>query len=87
MLWHAIDIPAQLPGKSFSKCAHQQRDIFLPLPQRRQQHGEHIQAIEQILAEVSIGRFLLQVSIGRGNDTGIDVDCTGSPDSFEFVLL
>ena len=65
----------------------EQRDVFLPLAQRRQMDRNDIQAIEQILAEGSFGHHLLQIAVGRGDDAHVDLGRVRVADALELALL
>ncbi len=43
----------------------QQRDVVLALAQRRQAQVDHVEAIEEVLAEGAVAHRLLQVGVGR----------------------
>ena len=41
-------------GRVSQKCSIKERDVFAPLPQRRQADGDHVEPIEQVLAETPV---------------------------------
>ncbi len=51
---------------------HQRGQVFLVIAQRRQLNVEDIQAIEKIIAQVSLGDRLLGNFVGRGQHANID---------------
>ena len=74
--------------ESFSdEILHQQRNIFRPLAQRRQVHGDDVQPIVEILAERPLLHHLRQVGVGRGDDADVDLDGARVADALELALL
>ena len=54
---------------------------------RRQVHGDHVQAVVQILAERAVLHHLQQVGVGRGDDADVDLDRAVIADALELALL
>lgn len=52
----------------------QRQDIAAALAQRRQLDGRHVQAVEQVLAEVSGDHRVSQVDVGRRHQPHVDGD-------------
>jgi hypothetical protein len=48
---NALGLHAQLLGALLQEVARQHRDVFAPLAQRRQAQADHVEAVEQVLAE------------------------------------
>ena len=46
----------------------EERDVLAPLGERRDADREHLQAVEEVLAEPALRDRLLQVGVGRGDD-------------------
>jgi hypothetical protein len=67
--------------------ARQLDDILAALAQRRQADGDHVQAIEQILAELALADRLAQVAMGGGDDAHIGLDGNPAAHGGEFALL
>ena len=61
---------ARIAGKEMTGQHH---DVAGSLPQRRQVNGQHMQAVEQILAELPVCDHLHGVAIGRADDAYIDL--------------
>ena len=61
-----MDVAVDAPQQVFDQF----RDVLAPLAQRRQRHGDDIEAIEKILAETAVGHSRLEIGIGRGDETG-----------------
>ena len=49
------------------------RDVLAAHPQRRNRQRQHMQAIEQIFAEVSAFDALQQLAVSRGDDAHVDL--------------
>jgi hypothetical protein len=54
-------------GALLQKVARQHGHVFAALAQRRQAQADHVQAVEQVLAEHAVLDALLQVLVGGGN--------------------
>src|SRR5436305_229147 len=65
----------------------QQRNIVLPLAQRRQLYRDHVEAIEEILAELPLIHHLAEVDVGGGDDPDIDPDRLDPAEAHEIALL
>ena len=63
------------------------RDVVCPLTQRRQPNRQHVQPVEQVLAELALLHFLLQVPVRGRHDPHVDFDVGRSADAFERLLL
>ena len=72
---------------ALGEVAGQDGDVAPALAQRRERDGEHIEAIEQILAELTLSHHALQVSVGGGDDADIDHNGIGAADALELLLL
>ena len=48
------------------------RHVLQSFPERRQVQADHIQAVEQVLAELAGGDQRLQVDLGGGQDSQVD---------------
>jgi hypothetical protein len=47
------------------------RDLFAPLAERGNPQVNHVQAVQQILAEATLGDELFEVAVGRGDDPDV----------------
>ncbi len=63
------------------------RDVFAPHPQRRNGQRQHVQAIEQILAEMPGFDPVEQFAIGRGDDADVDLHRLAAADRFDRAFL
>ena len=66
---------------------HQVGQVVGALAQRGHLDGEHIQAVEQVLAEVTVGDPRFQVAVGGGDHAHIAADGLVAADAFEAALL
>ena len=53
---------------------YEQRNVVLPVAQRRQADRDHVQAVEQVFPELAVLHHLPQIEIRRGNDARINLD-------------
>jgi hypothetical protein len=51
---------------------HQDWNVLAALAQGREREGQHVEAVEQILAELPFGHHLLQIAFSSGDDTHVD---------------
>ena len=65
----------------------EERDVVLPLAQRRRADGDDVQAIEEILAEAAGADFLGEVLVRRGDHAHVDLDDGGRADRLDFPFL
>src|SRR6266850_6388513 len=79
--------PAGLPRVAPDEVLHQDRNVFPPLSQRGHLEWEHVESIEEILAEYSLGHRGRQVTIGRRDDAYVDPDPILAAHPIEFPLL
>ena len=62
-------------------------NILDPLAQGRQPNRHHVEAIEQIFAELTLPDQLAQIPMRRGHDTDISLDRRAPPYRGVFALL
>ena len=79
----ATEVGAQL----LQEVLHQQRDVVAPLAQRRQLHRNHVEPVEQILAERAVRDHPVEIGVGRGDDPHVDLDGVRVADPLELALL
>ena len=79
--------PADLAGRRREEVVGEQRQIFLPLPQRRHLHGKNAEPIVQVLTKAPGRRLGAQIPIGRRHDTDIDAPRPLLADPFKLSLL
>src|SRR5215469_8065788 len=66
---------------------HQQRNVFLALPQRRQVNCDDIQAIEKILTELAFAHQLSQIDVGGGDDPYVNLQLLHAAQVHELAIL
>jgi hypothetical protein len=59
------DVLACFPGIAIDEVLHQQRNVFLSLPQWRHLNRKNVEAVEKILAECAGSYGSLQVTVSR----------------------
>src|SRR5437016_2554561 len=64
-----------------------QGDIFFSVSKRRQIDGDRIKPVHQILAKAAFFHLGLDVAVGRGNNTYIDLDGAVRTDPPYLALL
>ena len=69
------------------KWCDEQRDVVLAIAQRRQLDRDHVEAVEEILAELPFLHHLPQVDVGRGDDADVDLDRLHAAEPHEVALL
>src|SRR3546814_3209990 len=62
----AVGQSRMAPGRD--EMIDERRDVAAPVAQRRQRHRDHVEAVEEILAEPAIGNQAAHVAVGRGDD-------------------
>ena len=65
----------------------QQRNVLLPVPERRHEDRNHVEAEVEILAEAPAPDFRLQILVGGREDAGIDFDPRRSADRLHRLFL
>ena len=65
----------------------ERRDLFAPLAQRRQPQADDVEAVEEVLAEASLGDQRLEVGVGGGDDAHVDLDRLRLAEAVHFVRL
>ena len=78
---------AHAAGELLHEVAHQQRYIVLPVAQGRDLHGEYVQAIEQVGAELAVFHHPGEIAIGGGDEAGVGSHGSRASQPFEFPLL
>src|SRR5438093_799695 len=56
------------PARLRAEERGEERDVLAPLGERRDADREHLQAVEEVLAEPALRDRLLQVGVGRGDE-------------------
>ena len=66
---------------------HQQRQIVAPVAQRRQADREHVQAVEQVFAQLALLHRFERIDVGRGDDAHVDRLLVPAAEAAEAALL
>ena len=70
-----------------NEVLHQQRYVLASVPQRREQNGDDVQPVKQILPEPPVADQLRQIGVGGRNNPDVDLDRAGVPQSLQLALL
>ena len=65
----------------------EERHVLPALAQRRQLHGNHMKAVEEVLPELPFFHHLAQLDVGRGDDPDVDLDRLDAAEPHELALL
>ena len=76
-----------LGGELLQEVLHQQRHVVAAFAQRRQLHRDHVEPVEQILAERPVGHHSREVGMRRGDHAHVDLDRVRVADALELALL
>ena len=76
-----------LGGKARQEMPQQMRDVFAPQPQRRNRQRQHVQPVEQVLAERTALHEVEQFAVGRGNDADVDLHRLAAADRLDGAFL
>jgi hypothetical protein len=75
------------PARFLNEVLRQRGNVGEPLTQRRQIHVDHIQAIEEILAEPALPDQVGQVLVAGGDDARVHLLWPRRANALEFALL
>src|SRR6185436_7786492 len=84
---NALDAARMLAGELLEEVIDEQQQVGLPLAQRRDEDGEDVEPVVEILAEGAGGDRLLQVLVGGGDQAHVRLDRLGAADPLELPLL
>ena len=65
----------------------QERNVLLSFPQCREANIQNIQTKIEITAEGAIANGLLQIAVGRSQNSDIDGNCLGASDRADLPFL
>src|SRR5580765_1805392 len=83
----AFDILFVLTFVLFEKMLGEQQDVGFSLPKRRQKDRENIEPIKQVLAKSAFGDLFLEIFVGSGDKSNVDLNGLGTAEPLEFALL
>ena len=64
-----------------------QRDVLAPPPERRHLDVNHVEAVVQVLAELTAGHQLMQIAVRGGDDAHVDLHRFLAPDRTDVIFL
>ena len=70
----AADLAIVLPVELVDERLGEERDVLAPLAQRRQVDREHVEPVEEVLAQLAVGDRLGRVLVGGGHHAHVDLD-------------
>ena len=73
--------------KRARKCRQRCGNVLRPFPERGQRDGEHVQAVEQVLAEQTLFHLFLEIFRRSGDDPHIDPRGLGIAHRADLALL
>ena len=62
-------------------------DVLAARAQRRQVHGDDVEAVKEIFAEFSFADGLAEIDVGGGDDADIDLDFLNAAEVHEPLVL
>ena len=77
----------QLSGKAQGKVMREGRNVFTPLPERREHQGKDADSIEEVLPETPRRDFGSEISVGGGKEPHIHGSRPVVTDALELPLL
>src|SRR2546427_5201274 len=80
-------VPAVLLVERRQEARREDEDLLFALTQRRDTNLHDVEAIVEVLPELTTGKRLLEVAIGRGHDPDVDVDHAVASDPGEAEVL
>src|SRR5579862_2552280 len=85
--WNGFDASVQFPGEFFYEIAHQERNIFPALAQRRNPEWKNIQPIEEVAAKLLLCHAAFQVPVRRGDQAQVDFYGPRAAQPLKLVVL
>src|SRR5207244_9956604 len=79
--------PAELRRQAPDEVCHEERDVLPPLAKRREMDRDHVQAIEEVLAEHPVSDGLRDLAVRRGDQPHVDLDVARVADAADLALL
>ena len=69
------------------EMVHQRRDVPFAPAQRRHDHGDHVEAVEQLVSEAPRLHLLREVAVGGGDHAHVHLERLGATHPLELALL
>ncbi len=83
----AADVLAMLGREALEEMIGKKQHVRLPLTKRRDEDREHVQPVEEVLAERAVRDRLFHVLVRRGNEPDVHFDGLGAAQALELALL
>src|SRR4029077_20108365 len=80
-------MPLELTVEYVAVIRGKQPDVTVAFAKRRQGDRHDLQAVEEVLAELPLGDFLLEVPVRGRNDADVDANVGEAADTLERLLL
>src|ERR1019366_4613147 len=74
-------------GKLGNEVLHEHRNVILALAQRRQVNGDHVETVEQIVAELAVLYLLLEIDVSGGDNAHVHLYLAHSAQVHELAVL
>ena len=84
---HAVHAAVEFAVHAAEEVVHQQGDVVDPLAERRNADRQHVEPVEQVLAEAAGGGQRFQVLVGGGDEADVGVDRGVAADALELLFL
>ena len=82
-----VDFLVIFLGRLLHEIMQQQRDIFPPIPQRRNDDRDPVDPEEQILPELLLGNHLVKLLVGGANEPYVNPDRLIGPKPHDLAIL
>src|SRR5262249_26515322 len=76
-----------LAAQLLQEVLHEERNVLAALAERRQAHGDDVEAGEESLAGRALRDHLREIRMRGGDDAHVDLDRVGVADALELALL
>src|SRR5438093_11659305 len=83
----ATDLPPVLARVLGEKVVRKQHDVRFAVAQRRDEDGEDVQSVVEVLAELPLGHAGFEVAVGSDYQPDIDADRLGAAEPLELPFL
>src|SRR6266536_6386180 len=84
---HSSHVFAELLAELLEEMGDEERDVLAAVAQRRELDRNHVQAIEEILAEDTFLHRALEVTVGGGDEPHVYLDVPGIADASNLAEL
>src|SRR5213592_2185116 len=81
---HAL---AELARELLDEVSDEEGNVLAPIPKGRQVDRDDVESIKEVLAEQPVGHRLAEVTVGRGDESHVDLDVPGVAHATNLALL